>query len=124
MDREEINKRLDSLVREIQAVYQLVNADLPQLPPAALKKLEQGICLKCGKRIVKTEDKKRGCHVRCHRSLLRSIEKGLFSEFDAIAKGLLAPKSSGGRRPVMTELEQQLERAQRAKNRIHGNDDE
>lgn len=101
---ESIKLRLANLAREIQAIYEILSEEEPELPTEAQKRLDAGLCLECGKPI-SNERAKRGCHERCHRKVLRAIEKGKYTEYAAISAGHLAPKGKGGRPPQLTELE-------------------
>lgn len=122
MDTNNINKRLELVVAELQLIYDLVNQDEPDLPAEAQQLLEAGICLECR---LPLEEKdlpgKRGCHEKCHRRVLRAIENGAYTEYDAISAGRLAPTKKGGRPPQKTWLEKQdekLKNAMREKKRL------
>lgn len=106
MDTDHINKRLNSIVAEIQLIYQLVNDDEPRFPDEAQELLKSRVCLECGLPIAANDRRaKRGCHEKCHRRILRAIDSGKYTEFDAISNGKLAPSQTGGRPPALTSLE-------------------
>ena len=106
---ESIKLRLANLAREIQAIYEILDQEEPELPIEAQQKLAAGLCLECGKPISSQEKSKRGCHERCHRKILRAIDRGKYTEFAAISAGHLAPKGKGGRPPQLTQLEMMTE---------------
>lgn len=110
MDIQEVNNRLASLTREIQAIYQIINESEPQLPAEAQEKFDNDICLECGKKFTQQQIKKRkrGLHESCYRKVTRAIASGKSTEYEAISKGFLAPKSTGGRPPELTSLEKKL----------------
>lgn len=97
--REAVRQRLNLISKEIAELYDLLDSATPTMPKTAIEQLADGICLYCKKRMTKADQAKakRGCHPKCHRNNLRSIERGEETDEGLIAKGFWAPKSRGGR---------------------------
>lgn len=107
----EIRERLNAVVREIEAIYSLIGKNEPKFPDEASQRLAAGICLECGKKLGKGKSAKRGCHEACFRRQMRAIERGEFTDFEAIERGTLAPPAKGGRKPIPTTIEKEKRNA-------------
>lgn len=106
--QEEIKRRLALVVREVEAIYELIGAAEPEMPPAALQRLADRICLECGKKL-KDKNVKRGCHEACYRRQDRAIKANKYTDYDCIVAGTRATKQSGGRPAAATEIERNRE---------------
>lgn len=109
MNTQEIKNRLATIVQEVASLYKIIEADEPVFPLDAQERLANGICLECKQPFKKSDKPKRGCHVSCHRRIMRAIEKHKYTEDEAIAAGTLAPAKKGGRPPELTELEKEVQ---------------
>lgn len=112
MNTKEIKMRLSNIVQEIASLYRIIEADDPIFPAEAQARLDEGVCLECKLPFKKSDKPKRGCHVACHRRILRAIKERKYTEDEAVAAGKLAPPKKGGRPPQLTELEREAKAAE------------
>lgn len=101
MDPQHIAQRLDKAISELQELRTLVLADAKPMeaafPAEALAKVNARICLICGRTIAKKQKRVRACHEACNRAVLDKIKLGVFTDTEAVARGLLTPPKKGGR---------------------------
>jgi len=87
---------LEVIESQVAAIREMISQGTPAMPPEAIEKFRNGICLECGKPL-KGEKSIRGCHVNCHQKVLREIRTGTETDFLAIASGRIAPSRVAGR---------------------------
>lgn len=105
-DKKSTRNLILKAISDLQSALESLTDGEPTLPPDAQKRLDQGICLKCGKPLNEGKGKpSRGCHHTCYQTIMRTIASSGESENDAVAKGLLAPASNAGRKPQAKKLD-------------------
>lgn len=99
MNPPEIQKQIDQIIQQLLRLRENVEESVPSLPPEAIEKLNNRICLNCGEPIPKDVSPIRGCHSSCRKSIRRQIEKGELTDDQAIRRGMWAPPNVSGRPP-------------------------
>lgn len=93
MEKEEALQHLQAAMSQLETLKRLLLASgdesVVQMPPS------DGICLFCKEPIHANEKAYRGVHDRCSAKMRR---EGI-SKSEAVKKGLLGPKTPGGRKP-------------------------
>lgn len=97
MSIDDARRRLLAIRDAIDDAIQAIDSGLPSPPGEALEKMDQGICLKCGKKIKRDQQARRYCHESCYRTLMRRIQEGETTEDQLINDGILGPKITAGR---------------------------
>lgn len=116
MERRAIIEQLNELSKQSsdlqERIAQLRDALLepgeslePVFPEWAQEKVDRRICLVCDEKIEPSENVNRGCHHAHMRRVFRAIERGDYTEFEAVELGLLAPKSPPGPKPKPLPLD-------------------
>ena len=110
MDLNEIQRALDEIVTKVVELReQIADEPDPQFPKMKVKILEAGWCLQCyedGKRKVKSAQ--RGLCQKHYHETRRRVLRGETTYRWLISEGLIAPKSSPGRKSVDTVLGRKL----------------
>lgn len=109
MNKKEIRHRLENIAKELQVLFNVIDADEPVFPPESAKLVEARICLECKKPIEPNRRPIRGLHESCRKTLGRRLKELGKSEDFAISQGWLLPEESGGRPPKKTASLQHLE---------------
>lgn len=103
MEENEIIERLEGLIFELQRFRQEILDGAPVFPQSAQDLLDARTCLVCKNKIEANEPAFRGNHEKHYRQVMRAIERGELTENQAIARGLLAPQATPGRKRIALE---------------------
>lgn len=99
MNAPEVQKQIDQIIRQLVRLREKVGESVASLPPEALEKLHNRICLNCNEPIPPDVTPIRGCHSSCRKSISRQVEKGELTDEQAIKRGMWAPPNVAGRPP-------------------------
>ncbi len=99
MEASQIQSRINAIVAELQSLSNAIggSADSSAINSEATKKLSQGICFYCEKKLGKQAKISRGCHSHCAQKIRRRIKEGKITDAEAVTTGLWAERQQGGR---------------------------
>ncbi|GAB5402836.1 MAG: hypothetical protein Aurels2KO_10670 [Aureliella sp.] len=109
IELESLSLRVQELSGKLANLTSLLRETDAEFPAWAQEKVDQRICLVCGEPVLPGDKYVRGCHESHSRRVVRAIERGEYTEKEAIEKGLMAPKSSGGRKPAPLPLDPRVQ---------------
>lgn len=102
MDTGQAKKRIESIILQLVELRDSIASDDSSehspISQEVEEKLENRICLFCGKKIPAKETPSRGCHSKCYQKIRRAVKEGKTTDEMAVWKGQWAPKQQGGRK--------------------------
>lgn len=103
MNASQIENELRRLAKQVEhlagLVGELANDTSVEFPQEFQRMVDQRICLGCATRIPDDEDPVRGNHSKCYKATMRAIDRGEFTEDEAVIAGKLALPQKAGRKP-------------------------
>ena len=116
MNLELIAQKIATLMAGLEELQRLVVDSQPSLPADAQAAVDAEVCLDCGlPKDARAGKFVRGLHEACRRRVLRSIASGEITEYEAIARGLIAPVAKSGRKPLPSKSRTELDAKKRRK---------
>lgn len=101
MDVHEIQRQIDQIIQQLTQLREQVAEEGGALPPDAVERLQNRICLNCGEPLPAGTNADRGCHHSCAKSIRRKIDRGELTDVKAVSLGMWAPPNVSGR-PMKT----------------------
>ena len=96
MERKELQNRITAAIGELMQIRLALNGQDFGLPEFAKQRLKERTCLWCRNPIRSDQRVLRGCHEQCKKRALDLIAEGIYTEYEAILEGKLAPANNGG----------------------------